>query len=292
MIVYGTGTSEISYLHNDFYSLPSKVWINGESKDECNNTRSCFLNEGLNNVTLVFDNEITSTQQMFDYQSNITEIDLTHFISSKLTNMNKMFFHCTNLEKITFGTNFDTSSVGNMENLFADCFKLASIDISSFDTSSVTTMNSMFRQMNKITSLDVSSFNTSKVVDMYDMFGYCYELESLNLSNFDTSNLKIMQGMFYSCSKLKSLDLSNFIGDSITTLESTFSLCNSLEYLNLANFYIKENTIIYPYSFEGHPANIKYIVTDSKIQNILLEKAINNKNLLMEIILYKKDVMN
>ena len=276
MIVYGTGTGEISYLHNDFYPLPSKVWINGESKDKCK--KSCFLDEGLNNVTLVFDKEITSTQQMFECRSNIKEIDLTHFISSKLTNMNKMFFQCTDLEKITFGKNFDTSSVENMENLFADCFKLTSIDISSFNTSSVTTMNSMFRQMNKITSLDVSSFNTSKVVDMYDMFGYCYELESLNLSNFDTSNLKIMQGMFYSCSKLKSLDLSNFIGDSITTLESTFSLCYSLEYLNLANFYIKENTTIHLYTFERHPANIKYIVTDSKIQNILLEKAINNTN--------------
>ena len=238
MIVYGTGTSEISYLHNDFHSSPSKVWINGESKDECK--KSCFLKEGLNNVTLVFYNEITSTQQMFDYQSNIKEIDLTHFISSKLTNMNKMFFHCTDLEKITFGKNFDTSSVENMENLFADCFKLTSIDISSFNTSSVTTMNSMFRQMNKITSLDVSSFNTSKVVDMYDMFGYCYELESLNLSNFDTSNVTNMSWMFFDCNKLKYLNLSNFSikGETENMFEFKKDKCNFITNNNdLLNLY-------------------------------------------------------
>ena len=54
---------------------------------------------------------------MFCESYYITEIDLSKFYTEKVDNMANMFKYCYNLEKINFG-NMDTSKVTNMEGLF------------------------------------------------------------------------------------------------------------------------------------------------------------------------------
>ena len=110
------------------------------------------------------------------------------------------------------------------------------LDLSNFDTSKVMTMNEMFANMYNLTSLNLSNFDTSKVTDMYGMFAYMHRLTSLNLSNFDTSNVTGMRGMFDGMSSLTSLDLSNFDTSKVTDMGGMFSDMSNLTSLDLSNF--------------------------------------------------------
>ena len=73
------------------------------------------------------------------------------------------------IEKLDL-SNFNTSKVTNMINMFAYCSSLTSLDLSSFDTSNVMDMRGMFSGCSSLTSLDLNSFNTSKVTNILQMF--------------------------------------------------------------------------------------------------------------------------
>ena len=140
LVVNGTGN--INILSNSFYNEPSEVIVNGVSKGEtCK--KICYFEEGENNVTLIFEEQINSLKYIFSGCENIKEIDLSEFDFSNILNMDSMFKLCINLEKINFG-NIDTSKVEDMLSLFYNCSKLTSINISNFDTSQVTHMGRMF----------------------------------------------------------------------------------------------------------------------------------------------------
>ena len=133
-------------------------------------------------------------------------------------------------------SNFDTSKVMTMNEMFANMYNLTSLNLSNFDTSKVTDMGVMFAGMLILTSLNLSNFDTSKVTDMYGMFAYMHRLTSLNLSNFDTSNVTGMSGMFDGMSSLTSLDLSNFDTSKVTDMGGMFSDMSNLTSLDLSNF--------------------------------------------------------
>ena len=152
LVVNGTGN--INILSNSFYKEPSEVIVNGVSKGEtCK--KICSFEEGENNVTLIFEEQINSLKYIFSGCENIKEIDLSEFDFSNILNMDSMFKQCINLEKINFG-NIDTSKVEDMRSLFYNCSKLTSIDVSNFDTSQVTNMGRMFYGCNSLESIDVS----------------------------------------------------------------------------------------------------------------------------------------
>ena len=187
------GKGNLFFLNNNFNPEPSEVIINDEIKDS--GIKNYNFTEELNNVIIKFNNSITSCANMFYGLTNIIEIDLSNFDTSKVKNMSSMFCECSSLEKIYFG-NINTSSVKDMNNLFHYCNKLISIDVLNFDTSSVTTMNAMFRACASLTFIDLSNFDTHNVEDMHDMFGYNTKLITVKVSNFNTSKSKICKEYF------------------------------------------------------------------------------------------------
>ena len=156
LVIMGKGNQ--SLLYNSFSKNPTQVIVNGINRDSCNNNKICELEYEENNVTLIFNDVITSTSAMFNTLNNIKEIDLSLFDFSKVNTMRYMFRECTNLEKIEFG-NINTSSVTNMEQLFFKCQKLVSVDVSKFDTSNVVTMQHMFFNCFNLTIINLSNFN-------------------------------------------------------------------------------------------------------------------------------------
>ena len=158
-----------------------------------------------------------------------------------ITNMNNMFANCSNLTSIDL-SGFDSSNVTNMYDLFAVCPNLTSINLSNFNTSKVKDMSYMFavgdlwNQHSSLTSLDLSSFDTSNVTTMEWMFSGCFSLTSLDLSSFDTSKIRNMSYMFNNCTKLTSLDLSNFNTSNVTDMGGMFYNCYKLTSLDLSNF--------------------------------------------------------
>lgn len=94
--------------------------------------------------------------------------------------------------------NFDTSSVTNMETMFADCYGINSLNLSNFNTSAVTIMNSMFYSCDLLTSLDVSNLDTSAVTSMVNMFYGCSKLTTIigthTLEEVQAGTIKALKG--------------------------------------------------------------------------------------------------
>ena len=125
----------------------------------------------------------TYLHHMFFGMSNLTTLDVSHFDTSKATNMNGMFSYMPNL---------------------------TTLDLSNFDTSKVTKMNYMFSSMPNLTTLDLSNFDTSKVTEMGFMFSLRDrdslkdKLEKIYVNNdFNTANLTNTYQMFMNRKKLR-----------------------------------------------------------------------------------------
>ena len=171
--------------------------------------------------------KVTNMNDMFYFCTSLTSLDVSRFNTSNVTSMKSMFGGCKGLTSLDV-SNFNTSNVTNMNHMFYGCSGLTSLDLSNFNTSNVTDMSQMFVGCNKITSLDLSNFNTSKVTDMTYMFSGCTSLTSLDVSSFDTSNATHMGGMFYGCSGLTLLDLSGWDTSKVININEMFEGCTSL----------------------------------------------------------------
>ena len=188
--IKGIGTNNI--LGNDpvfgfnGMSYIKEIYINGNKQDSI--SKSYYFNQTYNFVELIFDDNIDNCEFLFFNCINIIEIDLSNFDSSQVTSMYDMFAICSSLTSLNL-SNFNTSKVTTMNSMFACCSSLISLDLTNFDTSNVIDMTRLFWECYSLTSLDLSNFNTSKVNHMPSMFDSCTHLEYINLNNFDESNL-------------------------------------------------------------------------------------------------------
>ena len=141
--IKGIGNKNIfgndTYFKNIYY--PNEIYINGDKQDIVK--KSYNFNETDNFVELKWKIVINNSNYMFEKCSDITEIDLSDFDSSRVTNMGYMFYGCSSLSSLNL-TNFDTSSVVTMYWMFYGCSSLFSLNLSNFNTSKVTNMGSMF----------------------------------------------------------------------------------------------------------------------------------------------------
>lgn len=139
------------------------------------------------------------------------------------------------IEKIIFDEK--VTGGASLKKLFSGLYTVVSIEgLSNFDTSNVTDMSEMFSAMESLTSLNTSSLNTSNVTDMSHMFDGNYSLEKLDLSNFDTSNVTDMSNMFEGAYVLADIEVSNFNTSNVNDMHSMFAQMESLRTLDLSNF--------------------------------------------------------
>ena len=140
LTIIGTGKQHI--LRDDFSPLPSELYING------NREYSIFpyidnLNNNLNTIIMKWNDDLTDCYHMFFDDSNITEIDLSQFVTSSIISMAYMFSGLSNITSLNL-SNFDTTSVQAMNGMFRGCKKLLSLNLSSFDTPLITDFGDMF----------------------------------------------------------------------------------------------------------------------------------------------------
>ena len=227
-----------------YYTEPEKVYLN-------ENSSGMFFHEDppaqyldtlgnwFNNIRDIdlsnFDtSRVTDMNYMFWNMHSLTSLNLSNFNTSKVTNMSSMFYNMRNLTSLDL-SNFDTSNVTNMKAMFHNSWSLTSLNLSNFDTSKVKYMESMFDNTG-LTSLNLSNFDTSNVTNMRRMFAFMRNLTTLDLSNFDTSKVTDMNRMFNSMPNLTSLNLSNFDTSNVTEMGGMFERMSSLTTLNLSNF--------------------------------------------------------
>ena len=116
LVISGQGNQAI--ISESFYKEPNQVFVNDILREDCK--RYCHLFDNTNNITIKFEDEITSCENMFNGLTNLIKIDLSNFDNSKVTNMSSMFQNCKNLSLINFGE-INTSSVEDMSYLFEHC---------------------------------------------------------------------------------------------------------------------------------------------------------------------------
>ena len=79
-------------------------------------------------------NVTNGMSNMFQYCSGLTSLDLTNFNTRKVTYMTRMFQGCSNLETITFGSDFSLEKCTNassLQQMFGACSKLDSTTLNT-----------------------------------------------------------------------------------------------------------------------------------------------------------------
>ena len=124
--------------------------------------------------------------------------------------------------------NFDGNST---RSLFDGFSKLIVInDIDKLNTANVEDMNNMFASCSSLTTLDLHSLNTAKVTNMSMMFYLCSGLTSLRVSSWNTANVTNMNQMFQGCSKLVTIYVgSGWNTDAVTYSSEMFYFCNNIK---------------------------------------------------------------
>ena len=118
---------------------------------------------------MVWDGPINSTYNMFYECSSITEIDLTHFDTSLVTNMAYMFYCCHSIISINL-SNLNTKNVINLENMFNHCYILLSINLENINTPLVGYMNQLFARSSSLEYINIKNFEEAKNPSIFGMF--------------------------------------------------------------------------------------------------------------------------
>ena len=208
--INNTGMNNIlsNYYIGAYHSCPSLIYLNNNTIQNLGDCTQINIDTPGSIVKLVWNNPLNSSQCLFCFCSNITEIKFL---------------------------NFDTSSLTDMQETFGNCTSLTSVDVSNLNIKNVKIMHGMFRNCPSLKFINLSNFDTSSVENMTEIFYGCNSLTSIDLSNFDTSNVKYMSRLFYNCQNLEYINLLNF-----TDINET-----SIEYSLYMMFYgIKTNAVI------------------------------------------------
>ena len=168
-------------------------------------------------------------------QEVLDTILLSNFYTSEVINMSEMFYDCNLITNLNM-KNFNTSNVTNMNRLFSGCRALTSLDVSNFDTSNVENFSGMFGFCEFLTVIDVSNFDISRARDLSWMFSDCERVLKLDISKFNTARVTNLSGMFYDCKALTSLDVSKFDTSNVTNMCHMFGYCEGLTSLDVSKF--------------------------------------------------------
>lgn len=210
-------TTNVTIMNSMFYDCDALTNLtltaaNGSTKfDTSNVTDMTSMFEKCISLTSIdlsnFDtSNVKNMQHLFYLCAKLPSLDLSKFNTANVTNMAGLFSKCYSLTKLDLSS-FDTRNVTDMSHLVSVCDSLTDITFgNNFKTTNVTNMNSMFYHLQNMKELDLSSFDTSKVTDMAYMF-QSTKLTKINLSSFDTSKVTNMKWMFYQSNALKELDI-------------------------------------------------------------------------------------
>ena len=87
-----------NYILNDkFYYIPENIIVNDIPQNNNDNKVFVYLPNPINNITLIWNNQITNCGSMFRDLKDMLYIDFSSFDASSVTNMNAIFYGCSSL---------------------------------------------------------------------------------------------------------------------------------------------------------------------------------------------------
>lgn len=182
-----------------------------------------------------------------DNYGNMDFIDMAGINTSRVKNMSYMFHGGKWIIKRLNLTEFDTSNVEDMREMFGS-YNICSpsnipdpIDFSSFNTSNVRTMAGMFSGA-CLPTIDIRNFNTMMVYDMSRMFADLTVTTSIDASGLQVPNVSNADRIFSRSESLLSIDVSGWNLTGITDMSEMFADLPSLTNLNLHGFETRNVT--------------------------------------------------
>ena len=180
---------------------------------------------------------VTTFEEMFYYCAALTSLDLSGWNPSSATTFRAMFEHDELLTTIGDVSGWNTSNVSRVEDMFAGCASLKSLDLSGWNTSKMGSLYDTFTGCSSLTTIgDTSGWNTSSLQSMTHAFEGCSSLRTLDVSGWDVSSVESMEAAFAECSSLTSLDVSQWDVSKMTTMARMFQNCSSLKTLDVSNW--------------------------------------------------------
>lgn len=158
--------------------------------------------------------------------------------TSSVVNMTQLFAQCYKLQTVDV-SNWDVSNVTKMKNLFAHCYELPTVDVSNWDVSNVKDMQFMCYRCNKLSTLDVSNWDVSNVANMNDMFATTTGQNQgdgkliVDVSKWNPESLETADSMFYGNGVMTSIDLRNWDISKLKSMSHMFADCSSLTEVKL-----------------------------------------------------------
>ncbi|MBC6356961.1 BspA family leucine-rich repeat surface protein [Lactobacillus helsingborgensis] len=154
-----------------------------------------ILSLGEKDKTYTIDNSANNNISISQNISNVTPDDITEIdINAPITikgSASQLFYKLSNLNVIKNLNNLVTNDVTDMSFMFANCLKLATLDLSTFDTTNVSNFNGMFGGDTDLSSINLSSFKITDNSKMNTMFRFCSNLKKLVLgSGFKIPEIK------------------------------------------------------------------------------------------------------
>ena len=121
-----------------------------------------------------------------------------------------MFRDCTTITEIDL-SNFDDSQLTQMKYMFRGCISLKKIEMSNIKGYKVTDAGNLFSWCTKLETLDLANFQAPNNNYLHYMFANCTSLISLNYPYINTNSIQNINGIFYNCNNLKYINLDNAI---------------------------------------------------------------------------------
>ena len=201
--VKGIGNKNIlSVSSNNIIPCPTYVYQNEVNKD-ITDCHYIDITEENSEIRLEWTNiDFYTTKGMFDNCKDITEIDMTKFDTSLVTDMSEMFSMCSSLE---------------------------SLNVSNLNTEKVETFESMFSNCTNLISINLESFTNPSAISLSRMFYGCINLEYINIKNFEEKENIILDEMFFNIPKnaivclLSCPSPTNFTIGSMNETQATIS---------------------------------------------------------------------
>ena len=157
--------------------------------------------------------------------------------------LEKFFKNINELISINFTSDFDTSNIKNMDEMFSSAQNLIFVTFHNLNFENVISMKNMFSSCINLEDIEgLDTLNIPKVESTSGLFSGCIKLNSINLENFNFENIKDMSSMFNQCNSLSYINFGETTANNVVNLSSIFEDCYSLKYLTL-DFLNTENVL-------------------------------------------------
>ena len=158
------------------------------------NASAGYMNSTIKTVKIANEIKPKYTSCMFAALTRLESIEGMENLNTENTeDMSYMFAFCSSLTNLDL-SNWDVSNVTDINYMFTNS-GITNLNLSNWNTSNVTDMSGMFSGCTNLEELDLSSFDTRNVTDMRAMFAKCVNLRTVyigqnwSISQANTENM-------------------------------------------------------------------------------------------------------